>query len=139
MIAYFDTSAFMKLIVEEQGSAHAAELWERATHSVSSLLLYPEGRAALRRAHRAGRLGVAGSRTAVATFDQLWRRCASVPVDVRLALRAGELAHTHGLRGYDAVHLASALSLEVTDVVLIAADHALCDAAAAGGLAVARV
>ena len=139
MIAYFDTSAFVKLIVDEPGSVRAAELWERATESVSSLLLYPEGRAALRRAHRASRLGVAGLRTAVGNFDRLWRRCASVPVSMHVAMRAGDLAHAHALRGYDAVHLASALALEVADVVLVAGDHDLCDAAAVCGLAVARV
>lgn len=139
MIAYFDTSAFVKLIVEEAGSTHAAELWTRATQSVSSILLYPEGRAALRRAQRAGRLGPGSSRTAATSFDRLWRRCASIPVNLELALRAGELAHRYGLGGYDAVHLAAALALDVSDVVLVAADHDLCDAAAVCGLAVARV
>jgi predicted nucleic acid-binding protein len=38
-------------------------------------------------------------------------------VDLELAGEAGRLAEEHGLRGYDAVHLASALALKETTMV----------------------
>jgi hypothetical protein len=52
--------------------------------------------------------------------------------------RAGVLAEAHALRGYDAVHLAAAEALGGQEVILVAGDGALCQAAEALGLAVAR-
>jgi predicted nucleic acid-binding protein len=59
-----------------------------------------------------------------------------VGIDVRLARHAGDLAQTHGLRGYDAVHLAAALSL-ATDTTFITWDADLRRAAAQVGCGVA--
>jgi uncharacterized protein len=47
------------------------------------------------------------------------------------------LTHRHGLRGYDAVHLASALALTSTRIVLATWDADLRRAAVTEGLAVA--
>ena len=54
-----------------------------------------------------------------------------------LARTAGDLARSHGLRGYDAVHLAAAISAADADVAVATGDHDLADAARANGLAVA--
>lgn len=62
---------------------------------------------------------------------------AIVGVDETLARRAGGLAVEHALRGYDAVHLASALALGAAETILVTWDHDLSNAAAAAGLAVA--
>jgi prevent-host-death family protein len=51
-IVYFDSSAFLKLIVEEEGSDLAAEHWDRCDGSVSSRLAYPEVRAVIAAAAR---------------------------------------------------------------------------------------
>lgn len=45
MIAYFDTSGVVPLLVAETGSARAAILWNEADRAVSIRLVYPEGRA----------------------------------------------------------------------------------------------
>jgi predicted nucleic acid-binding protein len=59
-----------------------------------------------------------------------------VAVDVALSRAAGDLAEQLGLRGYDAVHLASALTLgEPTTVVTW--DEELRRAAAGSGCAIA--
>ncbi len=41
MIAYFDTSAFVKLVVSEAGSAEVGRIWDLASRTASSILLYP--------------------------------------------------------------------------------------------------
>ena len=41
-IVYFDSSAFVKLVVEEEGSDLAAALWDGCDAAVSSRLVYPE-------------------------------------------------------------------------------------------------
>jgi uncharacterized protein len=46
-VVYFDSSAFVKLVVEEEGSDLAAALWDGCDAAVSSRLAYPEVCAAL--------------------------------------------------------------------------------------------
>ena len=62
-----------------------------------------------------------------------------VEVDDALARRAGELAEVRQLRGYDAVHLAAADRVRDPNVVVIAGDGTLLDAATAEGMAVAEL
>jgi uncharacterized protein len=139
VIAYFDTSAVVPLLVAEPGSARAASLWDGADRVVSVRLLYPEMRAALAQAVRLGRLTAGQLRDAVTQFDSLFEEIDLVEVDDALARRAGELAEVRQLRGYDAVHLAAADRVRDPSVVVIAGDGALLDAAAAEGMAVAAI
>jgi predicted nucleic acid-binding protein len=60
------------------------------------------------------------------------------PAASGLVHRAGELAEGLGLRGYDAVHPAAAETLRYESLVLVAGDRALCRAAEALGIPVAR-
>ncbi len=135
MIAYFDTSAVVPLVVAEAGSARAATLWDGADRAVSVRLVYPEGRAALAQARRLGRLTVRQLRAAVREFEARYLELDLVELDDVLARRAGHLAELHGLRGYDAVHLAAADRVRDPDLVVVAGDRALLTAAAAEGLA----
>ena len=139
MIAYFDTSAVVPLLVAEAGSTRATSLWSRADRVVSVRLVYPEGRAALAQAHRLGRLTAAQLRQAARALDERYEELDLVAIDDELARRAGHLAETHCLRGYDAVHLAGADRVRDPELVVVAADEALLDAAVAEGIAIARV
>ena len=58
-------------------------------------------------------------------------------VDREIANRAGENAEDLALRGYDAVHLATALELGDEDVVLVTWDRDLAQAAERVGLGIA--
>lgn len=137
MIAYFDTSAVVPLLVVEPGSARAASLWAGADRVVSVRLLYPEARAALAQAERLGRLTARQLRDAVAELDSLFEEIDILEVDDALARRAGDLAEALRLRGYDAVHLAAADRVRDPNLVVVAGDGALLDAATAEGMAVA--
>ncbi|MDQ3391601.1 MAG: type II toxin-antitoxin system VapC family toxin [Actinomycetota bacterium] len=139
MIAYFDTSAVVPLLVVEAGSTRAAVLWDGADRVVSARLVYPEGRAALALAHRLGRLTARQLRAAVAELDSKYEEFDLVEVDDMLARRAGHLAEAHGLRGYDAVHLAAADRVRDPDLVVVAGDGALLAAAATEGIAIAAI
>jgi len=139
VIAYFDTSAVVPLLIDEPGSARATSLWDGADRVVSVRLLYPETRAALAQAERLGRLTARQLRGAVTEFDSLFEVIDLVEVDHVLAVRAGELAEARRLRGYDAVHLAAAERVRDPDVVVIAGDRVLLDAAADEGMAVAAL
>ena len=58
-------------------------------------------------------------------------------VDHELAVRAGQYAEDLGLRGYDSVHLATALELGDEEVVVVTWDRDLARAAEEVGLGVA--
>lgn len=74
---------------------------------------------------------------AVAALEALDAELVIVGVDEVLARRAGELADERALRGYDAVHLASALALGPGGTILVTWDRDLSNAAVGAGLAVA--
>ena len=137
MIAYFDTSALIPLIVDEPVSAVCVRLWNEAERVVSSRLLYPEARAALAQAERMKRLGASELEHAVQELDSLVSEISFLELSADVAASAGDLAQAHGLRGYDAVHLASALLVNDQELVLVAGDHQLAVAARNSGIAVA--
>lgn len=126
----------MKLVFDEPGSELAAELWDRADSLVSSELIYPEARAAVAAAHRQGRIDADTLRRAVDTIDSLCSQLTLLGVDHDLALTAGEIAHTHGLRGYDAVHLATALSVDSLMLLVATWDRELARGANEAGCSV---
>jgi hypothetical protein len=83
-----------------------------------------------------GRIDTKTLRSAVHAIDDLYAELRVIGIDGTLARSAGELAELHGLRGYDAVHLASAISVEDAELVTVTWDHDLADAAVASGYAV---
>ncbi len=137
MIAYFDTSAVIPLLVHEPSTEICNRIWNESTRAVSVRLMYPEARAALARAQRMGRLTARQLRTAVAELDALVTQVDIIELTGSLAHSAGELAEKDGLRGYDSVHLAAAQSLADDETVLVTGDNELAAAARARGLPVA--
>jgi predicted nucleic acid-binding protein len=123
--------------VPEDGPATVAETWLGADRRVSSLLLYPEARAALGRVHRMGRAGPRRLGVARRRIETLWAAIDRIELTEQLARRAGDLADEHGLRGYDAVHLASVEQIGDAETVLVSADRPLLDAARSMGFTTA--
>ncbi|MGI8760299.1 MAG: type II toxin-antitoxin system VapC family toxin [Jatrophihabitantaceae bacterium] len=124
------------MVFDEPGSELAAELWDRAESVVASQLIYPEARAAAAVAHRGRRITPATLRRAVERIDELCTEMDLIGLDPDLAHTAGDLAEAHGLRGYDAVHLATALSIEGDSMLLATWDGDLARAAVAAGCSV---
>jgi predicted nucleic acid-binding protein len=136
-IVYFDSSAFVKLVVDEDGSDLAAALWDGCDAAVSSRLAYPEVCAALAAARRAHRLGPTEYSRAQTTWESFWAATRAVELTEPITAHAGQLAGRHALRGADAVHLASLLALGAGDTVLAVWDLRLRAGAAAAGVRVA--
>lgn len=122
MIVYFDTSAFVPLLIIEPGTPLARELWDSADEVVTTRLLYLEGAAALSRARRMGRITDRNHRAAVDSLDDLWRDFRVIEIDETVTHRAAELADRHALRGYDAVHCACAERIDAPDLVVASGD-----------------
>ncbi|MDP9464280.1 MAG: type II toxin-antitoxin system VapC family toxin [Actinomycetota bacterium] len=137
MIAYFDTSAIIPLIIDEPSSMICTRLWNDADRSVSVRLVYPEARAALARARRLERITSRQLTAAIDELEAIVTEIDHIEVTAELAHSAGELAQTHGLRGYDAVHLAAVLAAAHTELVLATGDTDLAQAARSVGISVA--
>jgi len=130
VIVYLDTSALLKLIVEEPGSDAVDALVETSEYAVSSVIAYAECRSAIARGAKAGRIE---ARAAVRSLDAIWSAVQSIEVDLRLSARAGELAARHLLRGMDALHLATAVEIPASEMSVAFAtfDRSLAQAARA--------
>ncbi len=133
MTLFLDTSALVKLYVVEAESVDVIEAVDRAERLALCVVAYPEARAALARRQREGQLKPDDLRTAVTALDGDWSTYTRLEVDDALARLAGVLAEQHALRGFDAVHLAAALTLNQQrhDVTFISFDARLNEAAKA--------
>lgn len=140
LILYLDTSALVKLYVREKGSAAVARQLGAADAISTSMVAWAEARAAFARLLRERPSSRTRHRQRVAQLARDWESYAVVELTAAVAHNAGELAERHGLRGFDAIHLASALWLKSTyagDLAFMAFDVRLSAAAAAAGLAIA--
>lgn len=137
MIVYLDTSAWVKLFIEESGSDKVRKIVGNCTVVCTHLVTYVEMHAALARARRMHRLTDANLQTAVNHFDQEWQHTMVVSVDELLVRRAASLALSYNLRGYDSVHLAAAEMLKkqsATQLTFTSFDNELNSAARALGI-----
>ena len=127
----------MTLYVREARTAETRSRLEAASLVATSRVAYPEARAALARRQREAGITRAALARAVAALDRDLGRFGVVELSAKVAKRAGDLAETRALRGFDAIHLASALELsELTGVVpsFCCFDDRLRQAASAEGL-----
>lgn len=139
MIVYIDASALVKRYVAERSSEEVIELTANADIVATSVVSRAEVAAALARAARLGALEDDGARRAQRRFSREWPDLARVPVTELLVSRAELLAWDYGLRGYDAIQLASAVTWQESigeDVVVATFDRQLWEAAPDAGLQV---
>jgi uncharacterized protein len=126
-VIYFDTSALVKLVFDEAESAALAEWLTRRADvpKVSSDLATIE---LLRTCRRVDEGAVEGANLLLGGIDL-------IPMDRAIVEKAATLVPTE-LRSLDAIHLASALSLQSDLTALVAYDAKLCSAAADAGIEV---
>lgn len=139
MIGYFDTSALVKLFVLEQGSKEADAIASRVDALATSVVAYAEARASFARLLREGLTTPRRHRERVAKLNQDWEKYVRVELTPALARSSGETAEAYGLRGFDSIHLATALSLRdriQIPLVFAVFDQWLRSAAVSAGLEV---
>ncbi|MCL2802813.1 MAG: type II toxin-antitoxin system VapC family toxin [Micrococcales bacterium] len=125
MIGYFDTSAVVPLVIAEPSSPPCAQTWQACDVRISSILLVAEAHAALAQALRLGRLTGQQHSQALELLETRLEELDLVMPDRSIANRAGSLALEHALRGYDAIHAATALALQADHLVAVAGDQDL--------------
>ena len=137
MIVYVDASALVKRYVAEAGSAEVEALVRGAQAVGTSIIARAEVAAALARAGRIGLVTREAAASALKAFAADWTHLIRLQLGEALAERAAALAWEHGLRGYDAVHLAAALTWRETlgEMISVATyDRELWRGAEASGL-----
>jgi uncharacterized protein len=137
LILYLDTSALVKLYADEAGSDVVKQAVADSDLIATSLVSYVETRSAMARKERGGELQRAELDRCTQEFERDWRRLHRLPVEEALVRKAGALASEHALRALDAIHLASADSLQAVlgaGVTFACFDRALNAAAKVRGL-----
>ncbi|GAA0574428.1 type II toxin-antitoxin system VapC family toxin [Kribbella sandramycini] len=139
MICYFDTSAFVPLLIPEPSSPVCRQLWDDADDVLTTQLTFIETAGALAQAARRGRISKARETEALEELDAYWRELNTIDITNALVRRAAGLTSLEVLRGYDAVHCASAESVRERDLIFASGDKQLLKASANIGLHVADV
>ncbi len=111
MIVYLDTSSLVKLYVEEDKSSKVEALVRSSEVTATSLVAYAEARAAFARRFREKAFTPDEHDRIKEFFDKDWSSYLILSVTADMIRLAGDLAEKHALRGFDSIHLASALTL----------------------------
>ena len=129
---YLDTSALIKRFVVEKGSELVKPLFHRAPPIATSKIAYPEAYAGLTRKHREGSLPRRDYEEICRQFELDWHSYVRVDLRDDVLSLTRDLIKRHALRGFDAIHLASAVGLAEAlgeRVRFVAADKRLLHAA----------
>ena len=139
MNLYLDTSALAKRYVEEPGSEDVLNWMELADMIGTGLVTRAETAAGMTHLLNRGILTEEDFRLALEQFRVDWIDYHRIPVNEELIARTDFLACQYSLRGYDAVHLASALVWQealMVPVTLATYDQELAEACKKSGLRV---
>lgn len=140
MIAYFDSSVLVSILLREPTRERCYEIWARTSRSYSTRLLYVEAVAAIHRAARERRISEFEQRRALQRLEDLWGDIRVVELDKDLMLLGAAAAGAEGLRGYDAVHCAAGLLIAASgDAVAVSGDRRLLEAWSNNGATVVDI
>ncbi len=137
MILYLDTSAFLKKYFREVGSDEIIARWKDATGIVTSSVAYAEALASIHRKKRDLKCDNDKFENIIRLFRRDWSSLIRVEVTDELNDRIDKLVSHYPLRGFDAIHLASALIVHdrLPEKFLFACyDNKLLQAAQSAGL-----
>jgi uncharacterized protein len=136
---FLESSALAKLFVREPGSDELIGLVERLSQpqKLISTLSGVEVHSAIRRRQRAGDLAPAHAAEALTTLATELAQMTEQPANALVIESAKQMLDAHPLRALDAVQLASCWTVRavsgITDIVFVASDAALLQAAEAEG------
>ena len=137
-MTYLDTSALVKRFVSEAGSGDVQDLLTGGEPVACATIGYVELYSGLTRRLREGGLSKVQYELACGHVERDWMALIKVELGPEISSSARGLIQRHGLRAFDAIHLASALELQgaVNErVTFVAADQRLLRAAAEERLA----
>lgn len=119
MILYCDSSALVKLYVDEPGSEEVQAAVHASEAVATCRISWAEIHAALSRRARDAPADAGTVQQAKQAFANDWPRLILIEVSQSVVERAGEYADTFALRGYDSVQLAAAMVASETAGVML--------------------
>jgi predicted nucleic acid-binding protein len=135
---YLDTSALIKRFVAERGSGLVDALVLNGPPVATAKIAYAEVHSGLARKRREGHLPETGYLSACRLLEAEWRTCIQVELTDEVLRVARDVIRRRALRGFDAIHVASALELKKRlneTMTFAASDRSLLRAARSEGLA----
>lgn len=111
MILFCDTSALLKLFVDEIGSDSMAKARSDSEAIAVCRITWAESMAAFAQRSRVKGANQAGLAQAKSLFENTWSNFVISEVTQQLVEKAGMYAEAFALRGYDSVQLAAAHNL----------------------------
>ena len=114
MKLYIDSNAFVSQYTNDnpQHAVLTTQAIAESASTASSLIAYPEVRAAFSSLRFTKRITQREYQRAVQDFERDWRTVEQLEVNEPLALLAGAITASHLLKGCDAVHVATAVTLQ---------------------------
>ena len=112
MIIYLDTSSLVKLYVEEIDSEKIKDVVNKAAAISTSKIAYAEARSAFARKQKEDGFPLSVLRKVVEDFNKDWESYFVIEITDGLIRFAGDIAEKYLLRGFDSIHLASAVHLK---------------------------
>ena len=137
---YLDTSALVKLYIQEQGTAQVLELAQNLDHNQIIILdiALLESRSAVRRRERQNDISsLDASRSLTQLEEDAFSLYLVQPATPVVIQEASRLIDNHPLRAYDALQLAGCLVVRnrvTPPLTFVCADVRLCETAAFEGL-----
>ena len=104
----------LKLYVQEKQTEDVHHLVSTSQSTGTSILTYTEMASAMSRADRVRLISIDEAQAAWNKFLDEWPEINRLRISTQLTERAAALAWEFGLRGYDSMHLASALTWQET-------------------------
>jgi predicted nucleic acid-binding protein len=135
---YLDTSALIKRFVAERGSGLVDALVLNGPPVATAKIAYAEVHSGLARKRREGHLPETGCLSACRLLEAEWPTCIQVELTDEVLRVARDVIRRRALRGFDAIHVASALELKKRlneTMTFAASDRSLLRAARSEGLA----
>ncbi len=133
-MTYLDTSALVKRYIVEAGTPVVQTLATRHGPVATAKIAYAEVHAGFARKRREGRLSEREYTSACGLFESDWQAYVRLDLQDEVLVLARDLLRKHPLKGFDAIHLASAIRLRTAlaeDMMFAAADARLLNAARA--------
>jgi predicted nucleic acid-binding protein len=134
MRVFFDSSAFAKRYVREEGSDLVLSFCDQATELCLSAIALPEIFSAFCRLRREGRVTSLQYRHLKAMLMSDVTDAAICDLTPDVMRHTIAMLENHNLRGMDAIHVGSAMAMKAE--VFISADKRQCSAASTAGLEV---
>lgn len=132
MILYLDTGALVKKYAWESGSGTIIRLWQEAEGIAISKVGYAETVAAFYHKKREEELTGKLSRRILKNFQEDWKSFVRIDLSNEIEELIDQLVMKYPLRGLDAIHLASCLTIKKAlkgNLTFVAADRRLIKAA----------